>query len=547
MTDSAAPDPTVTSQANPEAEPAPDEAILAARMKSENARLRGELRQALARAERAERSVERMQNSAKYAIGSLLVQAAKHPLRLFLLPRDLWRIYRLRRHRRRDRSEPTPLPLQRARRDELLDLEAARLLLPRIAAAPHAQLSIAGAISRETATAWAPYAAVTRVLPHDAAEVVTDVDPDVVIIDSAAARPGEDWAYLGDPAAADRELAAVRLIDAAHERGRPVVLLRSTPPSHTTFLAPLAARCDLVLDAPGSRAEDPWHPGIDPAAWIAQSGSGGVAILGGATRSASGWQVGTTSPTERAYQQALAELVDTRNVVLPDPAREGAARSALQGATAAACLPLTLGTGFVGAQASKLGVLAAGVPLVSGPDTMLESLASAGLGIASSPAEMSEALDRAVSSLDAVGHRANLRSIVSRMGAPVCLGELAGRLHLAARPRAAWDVTLVVSGALDVGAIVAQTWRPAEIITASRVDSVARAALQGTRVVVLEGMDLSSRAVQCAAASSPYVVSDVDLSSTEAILDLLIDALRHPDSSQGDRGSAATALGAEKT
>ena len=61
------------------------------------ARMMSELRQAQARADRAERELDRTKRSAAYVVGDLLVQAAKDPRRLLMLPRDLWRTWRLRR------------------------------------------------------------------------------------------------------------------------------------------------------------------------------------------------------------------------------------------------------------------------------------------------------------------------------------------------------------------------------------------------------------------------------------------------------------------
>ena len=105
------------------------------------ARLMAELRQAQARADRAERELERTRRSASYVVGNMLVRAAKDPRRLLALPRDLWRVWRLRKSRRTSPgSTATPI-----RTREVLDLDAARLLIPRIAAvSPGRGLSIAG-------------------------------------------------------------------------------------------------------------------------------------------------------------------------------------------------------------------------------------------------------------------------------------------------------------------------------------------------------------------------------------------------------------------
>ena len=202
------------------------------------------------------------------------------------------------------------------------------------------------------------------------------------------------------------------------------MLFRSTPASHTVFLTPLAQRCDLVVDGPGSPADSPWHPGIDPGAWVAEPGDRGLVILGapdGSGGPSRTWRLPDASPDERSLEAGLAELAARMGTVLPDAARPDAARAALQGATAAAGLPLAVPGRIVGAASVKLGVLAAGIPLVSGPDPALAELASGGLGIAATPEAVETAFREAGETLTPQSHRANLRTIVSRLGVPVCL------------------------------------------------------------------------------------------------------------------------------
>lgn len=237
-----------------------------AKLSGENARLRSEVRQALTRAQRAEADAKRVRASTKFAVGDLLVKAARHPRRLIVLPRDLVRLYRLRRHRRRE-VEPTDesISAMRARRSDLTDEVAARLLLPRLGERPLAAFSIAGALEPLTAAQWSPPAAVTSVLPHDAATLMAEADPDVAVIDTGAGLPLGTWSHLGNPAAADRAFAAHALISAAKGHGRPVVLLRGLG-DNPGFDA-LASRCDLVVDLPHrstTRTPHPaWNPGID--------------------------------------------------------------------------------------------------------------------------------------------------------------------------------------------------------------------------------------------------------------------------------------------
>ena len=129
-----------------------------------------------------------------------------------LLPRDLWRVWRLRKARRTTGRSIAPGVQPR----EILDRDATRLLLPRLSAVPAGRrLTIAGALSAATAREWGPYAAVSMALPQDGTALIEAIDPDIVVIDSAAALPGETWSHLGNPAAIDRLLAAGAMVDAA--------------------------------------------------------------------------------------------------------------------------------------------------------------------------------------------------------------------------------------------------------------------------------------------------------------------------------------------
>lgn len=520
----------------------PEVALQVARMRTENARLRGELRRTQAQAQRAHRDVERVRTSTSYVIGAMLVAAAKDPRRLILLPRDMWRLWRLRKARRR-RGLTTPAAPSRASRQELLDFEAARLLLPRVSSRADRPFAIAGALSSSTALAWAPYAAVTRLMPHNAADLVRDVDPDIVVIESAAGRPDEDWAHLGNPAAVDREAAALALIDAARERGRPVVLLRNTAPGHTVFLRDLAARCDLVVDGPGSRpSEHVWHVGTDLAAWhvggARRTEAPAAALLGPLAPAKSGSVLAPAGarPADRALAEALARaLADSGiGVQAPRPGHPGrdAVRGVVVGARIGIAQPLSAPRGIVGADPRTLGLLAAGLPVVTGPDADLVDL----LGEASDMACVASTPDAAAGTLAAALRRSDedappelLRAMVLRDSVPVRLGFLAGQLGLPVRPEAVWDVTAVFD-TLDVDAILSQRWRPREVLAAAATDAQRDAfAAERISLVTIPGLESLDDDDVAQAASSPLVAIGVRADDPQGILDLLSQAVTGPD------------------
>lgn len=504
------PDQVAREQVAVEGAPADEpDVIVVARMKSENARLRGELRQALARADRAERSVVRMEKSAKYTIGTLLVDAARHPSRIFLLPRDLLRIYRLRKHRRTLPPETRTAP-QRARREDVLDLDAARLLLPRAVATrtpspANPRLSIAGALGDDLIAAWSPYASVTPLLPHDAAALVSGVDPDIVVIDTAAAGPLGPWAHLGDPGAADREAAAVRLVDAAHERGRPVVLIRRSDPSRTASLGALAERCDLVLDGPGSWRGSPWQPGIDLGqgrvgshGWPAPVGTG-LALLGGLVLP------GGFDPTDGDRATSDPGISDRGisdpgiDVHRPDPAHPSVRAIARAIAASAAVHIDGVGADRVGAHSAGLVALASGRRVVVGTpggathDSDLADFVgdpAAVLDLRGSTVH--EAVEAALVPLTAAERWALLRRLATTVAAPVRLADLVERLGLMARPLAVRDVALRLPAGdwqpATLDAVMEQSHPPREVVVAAdtHVPDVARAALAEVGIAVVD-------------------------------------------------------------
>lgn len=492
------------------------------------ARLESDVQRANARAERAERALERTQRSASYVVGNLLVRAAKDPKRLLTLPRDLWRIWKMRRSRRKS---PDAAPAgARTRRDAVLDIDAPRLLIPRTSVAPatRGSLAVAGALSHRTERAWAPYAAVSSALPHEAAALIEAVDADIVVIDTAAALPGESWAYLGDPAAVDRMRAAAALVDAAHAQGRPVVLLRTTPPSHTVFLSDLAARCDLVLDGPGSVRERPWHPGIDPAVWQvgAMPHSSGVFVAA---------ESSTASPQDRELRASVLAAVHADRLRTPDPRlhRTRALAHAIKSSAWGIADPMSVAPERMGAGDTALALLAAGRKVVGGPDADLATLLSGHAGtrgaalLVDDPQGLPDAIAAAATPMTDAQRRAVLRALVLEASAPVQLSVLADLVDVEARPRAVWDVALVMSDLDDVDQLLLQSWRPREVVVQSGAPARAVDALAAEDIIVtpLPAEVVRQRSLLDMAVTTPLIASQVDLNDPHALVDLLVEQI----------------------
>ena len=469
------------------------------------ARMMSELRQAQARADRAERELERTKRSAAYVVGDLLVQAAKDPRRLLMLPRDLWRTWRLRRSRR-----SAPKPAGQARTREVLDLDAARLLVPRIATVPPGRgLSIAGAIATATARGWAPYAAVSPALPHEAAALVEAIDPDVVIIDTSAALPGQAWSHLGDPAAVDRLLAAGALVDAAHALGRPAVLLRMTSPAHTAYLDALARRCDLVVDGPGSSRRAPWHPGVDPLAAFPLPADASLLVTAGPSAQAE--LISGAAPRSHRIDPTL-----------PDDLAWSRALTASTGLLAEPVAP-----GLLGAGLASVSALAAGRRVLGPGDADLARILSrwsdarGALAATTDTDALADLARRGPSPLTPDEHRATLAAILLGASAPVQLTVLAERLGIASRPRACWDVALLADSDVDPDRVLAQAWRPRELIVTEALPDRARDALADAGIDVVVAEPRASHEWALLGIASPYLAQQVDLRDPQDLLDLL--------------------------
>lgn len=478
----------------------------------EGGRLVAELRQAQARAERAERELARTRQSAAYVVGDLMVRAAKEPRRLLTLPRDLWRVWRLRRHRR-----PISRPAtSSARTREVVDREGPRLLVPRLASAPTARsLSLAGAIGAATARAWSPYASVSPALPHEAVALVETIDPDVVVIDTSAALPGGSWSHLGNPAAVDRLLAAGALVDAAHAHGRPVVMLRMTPPSHTAFLDGLAARCDLVVDGPGSTPRDAWHPGIDPLDHVPAAAAPALLWTASFPPSDDAWRavalaaeriisIDPSLPEPTAWHRALACATG----VLIEPARAG-----ILGASPESLLALASGRRVLAPDDADLAAMLAPWPALHDAHSTSRDLADV-VASAQGPRPLSSS-----------EHRAALAAILVSASAPTQLARLAARLGIPGRPSNPWGVALLADADVDPMRVIAQSWRPRELVVDRPLPDRATSILLDAGIDIIIGDAHTDADVARLGLSSAYVATQVDLRDPHDLADLLAGTL----------------------
>lgn len=252
----------------------------AAELMRERASLADEVRQLRARVRSAERRADSLEASTALRIGRAVVAGARNPRSLVKLPREAYRMLRLRGGRRGGASTAPSTATS-----PLVVNEESRLVAWRGGSLPPRTGSVVAGVLREvTQRALSDVAQVSVVTPDDASAVIDKVSPDVVIIETAAGGAEGVWSHLGDPSATERERRLLRLTDAAQAAGHPVVLWRNSAPHLTAALADFGHRCDLVLDGPGTGADSPWSVGVPLRGAVALPSAptrSGVLVTGG--------------------------------------------------------------------------------------------------------------------------------------------------------------------------------------------------------------------------------------------------------------------------
>ncbi|MGH3374357.1 MAG: hypothetical protein ACRDP6_06435 [Actinoallomurus sp.] len=188
------------------------------------ARLKAALADREARVQILEARVAALEASTSLRVGRAVTDAARKPGKgVVALPRELYRMWR-------HRGAPNVITSVDARERPMFSArDEDRLIAGSPAAALGKGLIVAGVLGPAAAEALGQVAHVVPLLPHDATMVLDASDVDLVIVDAAAGAPGGPWAYLGVPGVPDRERALLGLMEVARGRGRPLVLLGTSP------------------------------------------------------------------------------------------------------------------------------------------------------------------------------------------------------------------------------------------------------------------------------------------------------------------------------
>ena len=195
--------------------------------------LREQLAEAEDRAWEMERKLLETLSSTSNRLGQALVFAARRPKALLRLPAGLWRLYR--------------------GRGERQDVSAAMTFRPERLLSDYRSLTrehdgplIVVVASRRVARSLGAEFDVVPLWPNDARQLGKAISPDVVIVESGAAMPGEAWSALGTAIEAGREALLLDVIGDFQRRSVPVVFWWTTPLGVTSNLEPIARRCDLM-------------------------------------------------------------------------------------------------------------------------------------------------------------------------------------------------------------------------------------------------------------------------------------------------------------
>jgi hypothetical protein len=418
------------------------------------------LRRKVAQAERRRDDLER---STSYRLGRALVQGARDPRRFVeLLPRVVRKLRAIALAR-------VPGPLRRrlgggsstttgssgatspspsgagAPRAALPDAAAQRratVTALATASRPLPRATVAGVVTDRTAAALDPDVALTRLLPHDARDLLEGLRPQLLLVESGATLAGQAWAGAGSGVVPQRDAELADLLAAASRAGAATVLVWSGPRSDAPGLTALAERFDLVVDD---------HP--------TAASAGGVGA---------GWRLGV--PVRQLWSHPAPRpgdtvgLLDPRGTTRPPAALAAQVRRHGQAVGDPALRepwalwhrhPAWLVPG-VDAWETDAAAVAGARPLVVTPPTDLQRAAAERLGVR--PVDH----DDAVSALDPAARWRAARDVATHRSVVASLRRLGTILDRPVVPSAARSVALVVDRLDDatVAAILRQRARP---------------------------------------------------------------------------------------
>ena len=325
---------------------------------------------------------------------------------------------------------------------------------------------IAAVASRRTVASLRGAFDVVPLWPHDAAAVADAIAPDVLLVESAAALPGQAWVALATAAEPGVREALLGVVRGLQARSVPVVFWWTAPAGETPRLAEVAGRCDVVASddsVRGAPDATPLSDGVDlaglgpPERWRVALGPP-LLHLGGCEPDP------RRGPAGRLLAAALAAGAE----VLHEPGHRHGVGEILRAEDAACRYRRAAWTTPTSSGLSHrcIGMLANGVPVLTtaAPAAFREVLtvvpahADAVEAAAAARARLAvpAVMARALRTIDAAGTtRARLSAFLTRCG-----------VSPAAPPAGGIGVRIAPGGDLDaaLAAIGRQTMPPAEIL-----------------------------------------------------------------------------------
>jgi hypothetical protein len=241
------------------------------------AKLRRQLTAKERQLQATEERLRALEGSAALVLGRTLVGAARNPKRgARLLPREVKALWRRRSGRTMPGAPIDEEMLKALRGPTALDVDEIDNADPALLTLLHTSVEVgartvpvlAGMFTPATAAllrgpADNPRAVVNTLLPHDAEVIVSRVDPDVVVIESAALGSPGPWAYTTQQAFGARDRALLDVLVAARALRRPVLVWWNSPRSATPGLARVSARTDAVWTSAQWEAGTPAPEGVE--------------------------------------------------------------------------------------------------------------------------------------------------------------------------------------------------------------------------------------------------------------------------------------------
>jgi hypothetical protein len=519
---------------------------------------RFEIRRLNRRVRELQEEVSRLESSTSYRLGNSLVRAARSPRRSLRLASEMVQLWRARSDYR-GRIKPAG---PRSRVDSLsawyeaIRVSPERLLLAHSSgpAGARTRLVLAAITTDATAQLLSADAVIHRLGPNDALLALERADPDVVLVETAAFGAGHSWAYAGHPAATERDLRLLEVVDAARAMGRPTVLWWTATRPDPVGLGHFAGRFDLMLAADPDRELPFWSVGVQLSRFndigLDPRRAGPPLLLGGwDPRAPYETRLGFQKLLEAAVPLGLEVRVDAHALdealQFPDSvrARLGEPSDLLASAGLMRSHPLLIVPPTATGTDTALRAIACGARVVTIPIPGLGEAGGQALSVVADPSTAEAALGDAI----AAGPRADedvrveLRRLFAEHAVAVRLAALTDRLGSRIDPLADRRVTIVAAlgGPAEAKAqrvvedLLGQVLRPTEVILvpasgdpvpAGAIDRLAEASIRAV-VVDPRSADASWAAIAQGAGSAWLAPWSTDRGHPpHHLLDLLLAA-----------------------